>query len=158
MRQCSRCLEFKEDSFYWKLTPKSLRSECKDCTYLYRKLRRIGLDGKKGTRIKRPFISKERQRFTRDKDGYVIRVVMGHPNAKNKMGHILEHRYIMSEHLGRPLMRNETIHHKNGIRDDNRIENLELWDRSHPPGKREKDLIEWCVEYISARGYKVIKE
>ena len=57
--------------------------------------------------------------------GYRTLTRHGHPNS-SKRGQILEHIYVMSNHLGRPLHKHESVHHKNGIRDDNRIDNLEL--------------------------------
>jgi hypothetical protein len=79
----------------------------------------------------------------------------GHPNSKDKNGSILEHVYVMSEFLGRPIQKHENIHHKNGIRYDNRIENLELWCRGQPGGQRVKDRIEYYVDFLQKYGVSI---
>lgn len=58
-------------------------------------------------------------------NGYVLIRNPHHPNAAQD-GYVAEHRAVMSECLGRPLRDDEVVHHRNCVRDDNRIENLEL--------------------------------
>lgn len=82
------------------------------------------------------------RRFSRN--GYVILYRPEHPRCdKNRC--IPEHRIVMERILGRYLESGETVHHKNGIRDDNRPENLELWFVNHPTGVRSKDVKRHCL-------------
>ncbi len=57
-----------------------------------------------------------------------------------------EHGIVMESMIGRPLRKGESPHHKNGVRGDNRPENLELWVKPQPAGQRVDDLVAWVVE------------
>lgn len=70
-----------------------------------------------------------------------------HPNA-GKHGKVAEHTIVMSEMLGRPLKKGESVHHKNGIRSDNNPKNLQLWTKAQPPGQSVLDMLEFCRAYL----------
>lgn len=79
-----------------------------------------------------------------DKSGYVLVYQPDHPYArrmgyKNSRKYVLEHRLVVEQHLGRTLTRQEVVHHKNGDRTDNRLENLELFDSN--PSHLAKTLL-----------------
>ena len=104
-------------------------------------------------KIKKPFFSPQARQASRivhkgrrsyswkggrrkDRFGYIQIWMPEHPNAKMK-GYIHEHRLVMSKHLGRSLTKKEFVHHKNGIKDDNRLANLELLTHNVHRGKVE---------------------
>jgi hypothetical protein len=59
-----------------------------------------------------------------------------------------EHRLVMARALGRPLEPEESVHHRNGVRTDNRLVNLELWSSAHPYGQRVVDKVDWAVRLL----------
>ena len=86
--------------------------------------------------------------------GYVTRYLPEHPNAWAS-GFVLQHVYVMANVIGRPLRPGETVHHRNGVRHDNRPENLELWASRHPKGQRITDLVAWAREILEQYGADV---
>lgn len=78
------------------------------------------------------------------KYGYVIVTALGKPHR--------EHRLVMERHLGRRLTDRENVHHVDGNKENNTLENLELWLESQPSGQRVSDKITWALEIIERYG------
>lgn len=90
---------------------------------------------------------------TKHSAGYVLVYAPDHPSRTGKATpYVMEHRLVMEHHLGRELLPSETVHHKNGVKSDNRLENLELWVTSQPAGQRPEDLVLWAKHVLSLYG------
>lgn len=83
-----------------------------------------------------------------DQHGYALVHDRNHARA-NKSGFVREHIKVMTEHLQRDLLPTENVHHINGVRDDNRIENLELWNKGQPCGQRVNEKQAFYVSFVA---------
>lgn len=76
-----------------------------------------------------------------DENGYI--------NIHDRGNRWKEHRLVMEAHLGRRLAAHENVHHINGDRADNRVENLELWSVRQPKGQRVDEKIEYALSILA---------
>lgn len=147
MRQCKKCkLEFEHKN--WRIV------RCDDCRKLKHTNKCLSCNAdiykyssyctSCATKGK---VKKSRGNRVLHSKGYVLIRDPDHPRASG--GYVLEHILVMEKVLGRYIEREETIHHINGLKEDNRPENLELFTSAHPTGSRVSDLVIYAKEILT---------
>lgn len=151
-----------------------LANQCRDCLNVSRqqyraKLGECSMSGCKGRAVGRLrdgamcSTHYRRRQFGLDMTAPVRAIAARGEGSINTQGYrtrflngrnILEHRLVMEEILGRPLLAEESVHHKNGVKTDNRPENLELWVGvgKQPRGQRAADMLAWAEEIVARYG------
>lgn len=87
-------------------------------------------------------------KLTRAEAGSVVIKKSGYAVVNGRM----HHRVVMEQVIGRPLLAHENVHHRNGVRHDNRPENLELWSSMQPSGQHVTDKVRWAREVLALYG------
>ena len=102
---------------------------------IYKKARCLGLYKCEKMKFKNKSIARTAEKASNWKGGrkktdkgYILRYKPDHHRASKNNKYIFEHILIMENYLGRPIGTDEVVHHKNGIKDDNRVENLEVME------------------------------
>lgn len=161
-KKCTKCTKEKRLSEFHKSPTGRYgrRTDCKECVknrqvsngyYIHNKKSYCVCGSQKSylsarcQECARPKIAGREPTWRKNKSGYII------SRDENKK-EIRQHRYVMEKYLNRKLKPHENVHHKNGIRDDNRLDNLELWSTSQPSGQRVGDKIEWCKWFLKEYG------
>lgn len=150
MRKCITCLQTYKPNSRHKICPKCRKladkRPCPQCGKLKQRKSNLCIDcfseSKQYPKSKVKHLSK---------NGYFYVYFKKHPFS-DKSGRVFEHRIIMEQKISRYLYPFENVHHKNGIKTDNRIENLELWVKSQPTGARVEDVVKWAKEILRLYG------
>lgn len=141
---CKACVRKRQQANYaskpdFVKSGQHVKTECPQC-------------GKPKTRISilcqtcsRPPFDPDNPKWRSNRRGYIV---CSGPDGKE----ISQHRWVMQQMLGRKLMPHENVHHINGIREDNRPDNLELWSTSQPSGQRIEDKLAWAQWFIEQYG------
>jgi len=136
------------------------KTRCKNCGNEFYRTRRKG----SGTiyheqelcskQCKNEWVSKvyrEKHGFSitkRIRRGGYISIRIPAQNGEPARKDVFEHRYVMEQHLGRRLYPDETVHHRDGNRQHNALENLELFSSRHGPGQRVVDKVQFAIEML----------